>query len=283
MKYIPTLIPSLDRACQLRLLLESISRNAYDQLFDITVLYSGSDEDFIKGYRQLMVETDRVIPSHKIQFVWQDSFGENFHKWVSDLQSNLCCFFVDDCIFYRKMWNRPETIEEIMGDPEVFCYSMRLGENTTLQNHKLNLFQKKFEGLDWRSSYSSYKWEWARHNPDYNYGYYWSWDGVFYRSSDMKEMVGDEKSLKNPRAVETHMYHRPRKYTHMTCPKKSSVVCMEWNCVQDDMGYYGGWVRAMPRDLNKAYLNGFAIDMDTMDFSDIRSCHYEIPFGMKAI
>ena len=37
------------------------------------------------------------------------------------------------------------------------------------------------------------------------------------------------------------------------------------------------------KDLNDLYLNNSVIDIDSMDFSDVKSSHGEIPFGIKSL
>ena len=56
---IPLFIASKDRPTQLKLLLESIERNAPD-FFQINVLYSGSLYSYQLGYRKLLSEVSNV-------------------------------------------------------------------------------------------------------------------------------------------------------------------------------------------------------------------------------
>ena len=50
---ISALVPSKDRACQLRLLLESIKQNADDIFTKIHILYTASNDEYEAGYIKL--------------------------------------------------------------------------------------------------------------------------------------------------------------------------------------------------------------------------------------
>ena len=62
---INALILSKDRACQLRLLFDSIKKYAPNLFNQITVIYIGSDDEFRQGYDKLI--SQEVLPN----LVWQ--------------------------------------------------------------------------------------------------------------------------------------------------------------------------------------------------------------------
>lgn len=277
-----TIIPSKDRAPQLRLLLESIFKNLDLCITPIYIIYDSSNDAFEEGYRKLMAEN--IHPN--IYFIKQNNpMGLTIYRLLSSTNAQYVCFFVDDCIVYRRA--KDITFKQVslafVEDNDTWCYSMRLGMNTTLQNHKTNHIIKAPQPLLQADKY--FKYSYKHHNPEDNFGYYWSWDGCIYNKNVLlNHVVFDEfKNLDKPRPIETYMFHRKRPYRYlMACPYQSAVVCMEWNCVQDTTGYYGGVVCAMAEDLNKLYIElDQVIDLESLNVTNIRSCHYELPFATK--
>ncbi len=58
-------IPSKDRVCQLDLLLRSMQENLPNINFNITILYTYSNEDYKNGYFKLMESDEYSVLSRK--------------------------------------------------------------------------------------------------------------------------------------------------------------------------------------------------------------------------
>ncbi len=122
---INAIIFSKDRAIQLRLLLDSIKKNA-DGIFNINIIYTGDNNEFEQGYEKLISE--EIVEG--INWVKQsEDFKQDVLNLFDDEYKFTCCFTDDDIIF--KTINEEEIINTIKSDPEIFCFSLRLGKNVT--------------------------------------------------------------------------------------------------------------------------------------------------------
>ena len=112
---IDLIIFSKDRALQLGGLLSSIKANC-DIFNRIVIIYDCSDDDYEKGYNQLMKEHDVIWVYGSTPFKSRVlfAFGESEHT----------CFMVDDLIVYRKL--KIEEHNEFMASQ---IFRLRLGNN----------------------------------------------------------------------------------------------------------------------------------------------------------
>ena len=103
---INALILSKDRACQLRLLFDSIKKYTPNLFNQITVIYIGSDDEFRQGYDKLI--SQEVLPN----LVWQKEkdFVQDFIDFFEECESEFFCGIVDDCVFYKTVPSEPELI-----------------------------------------------------------------------------------------------------------------------------------------------------------------------------
>ena len=85
---INALIVSKDRACQLRLLLESIKLNADNFFNQILIIHKGSNFLYEEGYRKLQAE--KILPN----LAWQAE-----QDFVSDFKNAM---LVSDSRFYPR-------------------------------------------------------------------------------------------------------------------------------------------------------------------------------------
>jgi hypothetical protein len=91
---VDALVFSKDRACQLDLLLRSIAEHAAGLYSSLTVLYTGSDADHLRGYSLCFSEH---APA---KFVIEHGFEAQTRRWLS-LAGPIVSFLVDDDVFYR--------------------------------------------------------------------------------------------------------------------------------------------------------------------------------------
>jgi len=133
---ITSIILSDDSAARVHLLLESLFVNS-GNLFDVTVLYKYSDENFFEGYSKAAE-----------YFYSKNKYGHRFPvKWIErehleiseDLVSclkdsrDIVCLFNDENILFR----RPpcyQSIKKLFDDYDPLSLSLRLGNNTVIQN-----------------------------------------------------------------------------------------------------------------------------------------------------
>ena len=198
---IPLFIASKDRPTQLKLLLESIERNAPD-FFQINVLYSGSLYSYQLGYRKLQSEVSNVNwieEKTDWQYGRENSstplniqrkngvFIEQFYDFLEANKDDVFCLMVDDNIVYNKVPISPDDARNAL-DEKTFSFSFRLGRNTTIQNHldgqpqlPLNIEKESGEFI---------KWNWHNYNNNFtDYAFPFSWDGVIYRTKNVLDTL----------------------------------------------------------------------------------------------
>ena len=124
-----SIIFSRDRAPQLHLLLNSLSKNFF--LSGTNVIYKYTDEEHKLGYEM----AKKSFPGYDgVNWVREEDFQKDTLATV-DKSENLVCFFTDDDIFYRPLHVDVDDIKELFDSVEnIGCLSFRLGENTTIQD-----------------------------------------------------------------------------------------------------------------------------------------------------
>jgi hypothetical protein len=277
------LIPSLDRAPQLDLLLSSLQENLADyNNLEITVLYQTSSGDFTKGYQKLQSECPLSVKWVK---------ETNFEQQVKDFFrfSQYICLLTDDCIFYRPYEvSIKDTLDLITDD--VLCFSWRLGLNTTTQYYVTGQQQEHLSRLGYKcfdvDNNPFIKWNWKIRPQQRNYGYCFSLDGHIYFGNEIYELFKD-LPFHNPRSLESKMV-RPemreglqRKY--MVAHRYGHIFVNTINCCQKEK-IPAGTIYSYPlEDLNNKYLNGYRIDLAGFDFDDsvTSGCHGELPLVWK--
>ena len=269
------LILSKDRACQLRLLLESIRVNAPEVLDDIKIIYTSSNENFEKGYEKLKKE--KILPN----IVWQKEHNlvEDFFKYLEDSDSDYICGMTDDCVVYKKVPASSELVESMLEDEDVICFTLRLGLNTEILNY---LSKGRNVLTEYEENSIGIKWNYSTFAHTANYGYPITLDGHIYRP---KELLDFSKRIKveTIRQWESHtvrsclMDKDAKKY--MSSVKQSILFSIPCNCVQYDESLLFGQIHEHSEiDLNKKYLNGEIISWDKMQyaFQNVNWSHNEI-------
>ena len=142
------IIPSKDRALQLRLLLETIKQNANNIFDKIHIIYKGSDELYEQGYEKLQHESilDNIV------WVKEEDFVGDFLSSLTNGESEYVCGIVDDCVFYKTVCATKELILDTF-DEDVFCFSFRMGLNTTTQNYLPPTRQYKLKDYTYSSHF----------------------------------------------------------------------------------------------------------------------------------
>jgi len=92
---IDCLVFSKDRAAQLDLLLRSIRRHAPSLYQSLTVLYTGSSADYLRGYQVCFAEHEEA------KFILEHDFEVQTRLWLDFEMIDYVSFLVDDDVFYR--------------------------------------------------------------------------------------------------------------------------------------------------------------------------------------
>lgn len=261
---------SKDRACQLELLLYTIKKNA-PGVFNVNIIYTFSNEEFKRGY-------DVVKEKYpEFNFVQQtDNFKDDTLKLLNS-NYEFSTFFTDDDIIYKPI-NSSEEIENLIkSDEDVFCFSLRLGENVThcytmnceniLKNQEV--IEDKF-----------IKWNWAVHYVDF--GYPLSVDGHVFRTKEILKLVRNTP-FHSPNTLEGNLQtfdNFPRE--KMVAYKTNVLVNTPNNIVNNTHPNLNGQKFAMSaKALNDKLLSGETLEFEAMDFSNIVGCHQELEFKFK--
>lgn len=263
---INAIIFSYNRPIQLHLLLETISINAKD-IFNISVIYKHSNDNFKKGYEILKTKFDNIS--------WID---ETFFKeqTLSLLNSNLeyTCFFTDDDILFGNILEND--IIECLKNDDVFCFSTRIGKNTTycysLNCDDILTIEKEDDKFVW--------WNWTKHKA--NNGYPLSVDGHIFRTKEINKFV-KKISFHNPNTLEGSLQIFNNFPKDIMVAYKYSVLVNSPNNVVSDThsNRMGEKYKFTPKELNDKYLDGYIIDYNAIDFSNIVGAHQEIDFKLK--
>ena len=280
---INALIPSKDRACQLRLLLESIKQNADGIFTKIHILYTASNDEYEAGYIKLQEE--EILDN--IEWQREKDFTKDFIGSINDYSSDYICGIVDDCIFYKKLPSGVELIEKEFED-DVFCFSFRMGLNTVVQNYLQP--ERKYYLKDANVDKYFIKWNWTDWSSVLNYGYPISLDGHIYRGEELATLTTKYKFdyLRQWEGVLAGNTRRDKTNDlgdHMVAYRQSVLFSIPCNCVQDPPLISGQINPYTEDDLNERYLKDEVIDFDSLEcmFQNVSWCHNEIPLEFKPL
>ena len=253
---ITAVVFSKDRACQLDLLLTSLERNGRG-LFHPVVLYRATNEEHEKAYS---VCRERF---------WKVPFqpdGDAPVRVAAELfgLASYGCFFTDDSVLYRSI---PFPPTQLSG--RVLCFSLRLGLNTTW------CYPYDREQITPTARSVILQWDWT--TADGDFGYPASVDGHVFSGLDLYGALAGCAENANPNQMEEHLVKtfaldarvRMASYPH------SCLVGIPANIVTDthrNRHAHG----PTPDDLCASYLSGKRLDLDAMDFTDVRGAHQDI-------
>lgn len=280
---ISAIVFSKDRAFQLDFLLTSLSVNS-SGMFDISVLYEYSNEDFKNGYKKL-------ISKHpSVNWVEEKSFRSDTVNLI-DKSNEFICFFVDDNILFSKLGFDFDHMKRLFDQKDIFCLSLRLGPNTIIQNEynmqeavrptKGDILDDTFLVWDYTSQCDH-----CRSHLIGNFGYPFSVDGHVYKKDLLRRLIG-ATDFDTPNGLEGGVFSvgwdlrtHP---TQMASLKKSVVVNTPLNLVGSSENMSGKIFGVSLEELNNQYLQGSDPDLDSMDFSNVYACHQEIQLKFKEV
>jgi len=272
---ISAIVFSKDRAAQLDLLLRSINKNC-PHFFEVCVLYTYSNKEFEKGYSLIQ---DKFPAHERYHWVDQTDFQKDLNSLV-DRSNPYVCFFTDDDIVYAESELRRHNINDIFtAFEDMCCISMRLGKNISIQDQYTD--EKCIPPMEVVKFDDVLFWNWKRVGVAIsNFFYPFSVDGHIYRKSDIKNLFSkieyDDPNQLEGRAF-LHAYSLP---PLMGSFDTSSVVNTPINLCGSSKNKAGERFGITLEDLNKDYLDGKVIDLESIDFSDIKGCHQELKMEM---
>ena len=274
---ISAVVFSKNRAAQLHLALHSIRKN-FSDISDITVLYTHTTDEFKEGYEITQV----FFPSSE-RVNWVEE--SNFKNDTIDILNKGCdhvCFFTDDDIVYRKVFDSCESICNIFDEyQDLFTLSLRLGKNTYIQIIWTNLqCELPKETAMLGSKYVL--WNWKEMDPWGNYGYPFAVDGHIFRTKTVIDIIS-QYDFHTPNALEGRALfdYRDQMQDIMACFAVSCLVNTPINIVGSSENRSGVFHGETLEQLNTKYLDGKVPDLESMDFSEIKASHQEVEIKFK--
>lgn len=266
---INSIIFSRDRASQLKLLLDSLNKNA-PGVFNLNVIYCYSSLSYKEGYNKLIEEY-----GNKVNFIEESCFEDDV-KLTLNSDYGFSIFFTDDNVLYRPI-NEDEIVSSF-DDDEVFCFSLRLGTNVTWC-YTMSVENKliEYETLD-----NLIKWDWSKHYLDF--GYPLSLEGHIFKT---KEILKFTKKIQfdNPNKFEYKLQvfnNFPKQ--KMSSYKESALVSIPNNIVNRESPNISGTKYGVSTEvLNSNFILGNYINLDDLDFNNIKGCYQEIDYKIKVL
>jgi len=263
---IPLIVTSKDRAAQTHALLSSLKANGPQ--FKPTVLWAASDLSYRESYWTLEAENPDV------EFITEANFHKDFCYLVRNQESDYIMFATDDDIMYRKPEIDEDELDTVFS--EACCVSLRLGDNTTVQDtHRGTTSarpQMMYEYKDFLF------WPWRYVHTSSNFAYPLSVDCHIFDRLEILDII-KQTEFHNPNSLECNWQkHLPSLRGFMASNRISSVVNTPLNRVQDTcQNLAGQFFGKTAEELNKDFRMGLRINFEGMDFSNIVGAHQELP------
>lgn len=267
-------IPSKNRACQLDLLLRSIEKN-FPDILTPTVMYVASDHNYAEGY-------NRVMERHGdwVNFIPESNAAEHFYEFL-DKANDVVGLFTDDAIFYREASFDEIVIRDILNISDIWSFNLRLGKNITVVDYVRNqpCPQPNFEKFCF-NNILLWKYNFIDKFASY-FAFPTSFDGCFYNSNDLLNLANREnfgEMIKWEHMICNNGRQQLMGKDYLASPLESCVVVQQVNSSHHYGHYTNHTFNRSLEGLNKAFLSGKEIDLDSMDFSGVNCCHAEIRF-----
>lgn len=266
-----TIIFSYDRAMQLDLLLESISKYDSFGMLDLQIIYATSDIGFDAGYEKLKLKYDNISWHKEVQFEERFVFPNlpiywhNYLWWLkykynryvkSDFKSKVvsvlrdsshhtAMFLTDDSLFFNRIEIDVEAINKIILDGKNNSFSLRHGANVSGGK-----YVEKENTISWETTDKHEHAEWS---------YPFSVDGHIYNKSVVQKIL-KKVIFKNPNTLEGNVacYVKEKKlFKKLFARKQSSLLGFELNMVQTVANNNN--LNISNQTLNELYLEGFKL------------------------
>jgi hypothetical protein len=274
---IKLIIWSKDRACQLYLLLESIEQYTR-YMFDTTVIYNGSDEQYLEGYYKVMKSIEGWNLDQDIYFVEeQNSIRYHTMNVIHFYENEHICFSTDDMVIYRQPPYRSyKDIYQFLPRYESEVFSFRLGLNTTMQDHYRGLYQPPLNKYIEHKVGPVISWNTMHHKCTDNYGYPLALDMHVFKKGMIDRIVGDEQ-WENSNQLESSLFNHRNLISYISSFKDSVAVNIPANNISG-VTRSGKDFPYTHRELNDRFLAGQKIDLFAIGQEKIIGCHQEIEF-----
>lgn len=274
------MIFSYNRPMQLDLLVSSIRKNitGFDK---ILVTFNYAHDKFLEGYKKFM-KKGLVDEWHcDKDFAYTAGF-KDYLVGLMGTKYEYTCLFSDDAIVYGKA--SMNEITALVKD-DVISFSLRTGLNTTYSFYGGKTVIEnpwgKYEDLD-----KFIKWDWTEYNPKRCNGYPIGFgDGCTFKTQTIRSLLKRIEG-QSPNEIERHLNNVENRelitQKKLVAYKHSALVSNPVNNVQTFSPLFSGERFSYPVEkLNDKYLEGYVVDFDKIDFSDIKATHQELALALK--
>ena len=271
---ITSIVFSKNRPLQLDLCLTSVAKNFTD--CSQTIVIHNNDSSFNDAHNILCQEHPHIESWKQGSSLFRDVFTSAFGA-----KNEYICFFTDDNIFYNKFECGNYSN---LNDINISCFSLRMGTNITERQHDGVTGEDKC-----RQIYSVNDDIIAWPKTWHMYGSYWSYDlsvdGHIFRKEDVIQMMDELCLLQSrygwgntPNNLESEMQRFwALRGNYILSPSHSVVVNSPNNRVQDSHKNRSGDVFSYDSEfLLEKYISGSRIDIDRLNFSNIKCPHTEL-------
>jgi len=261
------IIFSKDRACQLDLLLRSITFRFSYLPSRISILYTWSDEKFQKGYEKLQ-EKGHIS---RIEWIRERDFATDLSRLVGQMnREDYVLFLVDDNVFYK-----PCDISTLLPvfSPKHLFISLRCSRSFV--RFKPPVFKTQHPYLEW-------KWNYAKKDRT-KWNYPFSVDGHIFHVAHMQKVL-KAIQFKAPNSLEGRM-HRYRhawwvkRIKYAIAPLEACVINNPLNKVQTEGQTWHKDISVA--ELNTQYLKNYQISLDAFDSIAPDDVHYAVDISFE--
>ena len=274
------MIFSYNRAMQLDLLLRSIKKNitGFDK---IIVTFNYSNDKFLEGYKKLM-KKGLVDEWHCDKDFSHTSGFKDYLIGLMGTKYQYTCIFSDDDIVFRKV-SMDEVVSFIKDD--VISFSLRMGLNTTHSFYGGTTIIKdpwgEYEDLE-----KFIKWNWTEYHRKRCKGYPIAFgDGGIFNTETIRNLLKNIEG-QSPNELERYLNKDENRsfitQHNLVAYKHSVLITNPVNSVQTFSPlFHGEKFSYSIEDLNNAFLKGYVIDYNKIDFNNIKATHQELALPLK--
>lgn len=263
-----TIVFSKNRPAQLDLLLRSIQKRAASLFFNTTVIYK-ADPAFQETYETCGKEHAWA------HFIAQNDFQEQVFSLLDHGNEQFTAFLCDDDLIVRPFLDLPHPGRILRSNGNVFCFSLRLGFNTTncyplRKTQKLPTIRMAIN--------DALFWEWKQAEGDF--GYPGSLDGHVFHRNWLRLLLA-EVEFANPNELEDALSANSMKLSRpfplMACYANSLITGNPVNLVNNThQNRYGETNFLSIEELNKRYSQGERLKLEQLEQEQITGAHTEL-------
>lgn len=247
---------SYDRPLQLYALLESIEKNVQG-IDRLVVIYRASKEDYSKGYDEVFLRFDQVIPRKQNHFFAQTQFKKVLLQSLfskGNERTQYVLFGVDDIIVKQKVDLRK--IEQYLEEKGAYAFFLRLGLNITgsymwrtITGLPNTLKRLKEDVYEFTFTPGFIEWDYPN-----------NLDMTVYRKNDIAPFFC-KKEYVNPNDLESKWNKIRSKNLLGLCFMESKIVNIPLNLVNHSTNRHAGYFDT--ETLNQFFKNRLKMDVST--------------------